>query len=140
MIRLLQIVKFDEQLKEQILELEEICISICEKLQAAFSLEFLKLNVELTVSLIRSRKGKNAEPSNILDDHYESFIEIGLVECQEYFPNAYIPIWKLKQDMFEKIGYITEYNAIELEEKLTRIINEMYEERIEVVKDGKIIE
>ncbi|WP_077213654.1 hypothetical protein [Bacillus dakarensis] len=137
---MLQVVKFDEQLKEQILGLEKSCISICEGLQAAFSLKFLKLHVELTVSLIRNKKGKQAGPNHIFDDHYESSIEVGFVENQEYYPNAYIPIWKLKQDMFDKIGYLTEYNAHELEQKLTCILEEMYEERIEVVKEGKTID
>lgn len=134
MILLLQVVEFNKQLMEHIIELENQCSSLCQKLQEKFFKDFQKVHVQLTVDVIRNLKGKKADQKNIFDENYESFIEIGLEEEEDYYPNTYIPIWKCKKEMFHQIGYLTKTDMVTIENKIIHILQEMLEDRKEDLK------
>lgn len=131
---MLQIVEFNEQLKDDIILLENECVNICHKLQAMYVDEFQKLGVKIMVECMRTVKGKVTNCKNVFDDHYESFVEIGIEEDDEYFPNAYIPIWRCKKEMFQEIGYLTKYEPSGMEKKIHYIIQEMLHERLEEIE------
>lgn len=126
---MLQIVDFNQRLLDYIKELENNCTSICEKLETIFVHDFQKLHMHITIDVIRSIKGKEADQEQIFDENYESYIEIGIEEEDEYFPNAYIPIWKCKKEIFQLIGYLTRADCSTIEIKIVSIIQEMLQER-----------
>lgn len=128
MISVLQIVDFNKQLLDHIKELENECTVICKKLESVFFRDFQELHVEIIMDVIRCVKGKKADQQNILDENYASYIEIGIEEEDEYFPNAYIPIWKCKREMFQLIGYLTKADSSAIESKIVSIIQEMLQE------------
>ncbi|MDP4108026.1 MAG: hypothetical protein Q8935_24185, partial [Bacillota bacterium] len=55
----------------------------------------------------------------------ESFIEVGIEHDEEYYPNAYIPIWKCKGEWFQKIGYLTRRNNEQLNSMISSLVKEM---------------
>jgi hypothetical protein len=131
---LLQVVEFTKQLKDQIIRLENECEKISMRLEEQYIGQFQDLGVQLMIECIRSVKGKSAQPSQAFENNYESFIEIGIEREDEYFPNAYIPIWRCKKELFQETGYLTKYNTIEIEKKITLIIKEMLQEKWDEVE------
>lgn len=127
-IFLLQIVHFDQQLNDKIVELEQHCSQIAEKIERQYQKEFEQIGVQLVVELARFVKGKYSKSYDVFAENYESIIEIGIENDEGYFPNAYIPIWKCKKEMFQMIGYLTKYQPEQIERKIVGIIEEMLEE------------
>lgn len=128
---MLQVVDFSEQLEKHIIELETKCEDICIGLQKRFGQDFEKLGVHFIIDFLRTKKGKPAKQSNLFEENYESFFDIGIEENEEYFPNAYIPIWKCKKEMFQLVGYLTKNQPEGIEKKLVKIIIEMFQEKME---------
>lgn len=114
---------------EHILNLEDACIKIANQLEETFHYKFQRIGVQISVECLRTVKGRDVEKGQVFHDYYESFIEIGVEEDHEYFPNAYIPIWKFKKDMFQEIGYLTRYDSKGIEKKVTCILQEMLQDR-----------
>lgn len=126
---LLQVVEFTKQLEDEIKRLENECEKISMWLEEQYRGQFQKLGGQLMIECIRGVKGKSAEPSWVFENNYESFIEIGIEREEEYFPNAYIPIWRCKKELFQETGYLTKYDTTEIEKKITLIIKEMLQEK-----------
>lgn len=126
---MLQIVHFDENLKNEVFHIENNCEKLCKMVEQQFEQRFFQIGMEVSVELLRTFKGKQADKGQIFFPGYESFIEIGLIKENEYFPNAYIPIWKCKNEMFYQIGYLTRFDIKNIEMKLNHILNEVYLER-----------
>lgn len=127
---LLQVIEFNKQLKSKIIELENESTIICKKLEQQYREEFQKLGTEITVECLRTLKGQLTEQINVFEEHYESFVEIGIEEDDEYFPNAHIPIWKCKKEMFQQIGYLTKNSSSALENKMNCMIQEILHEKL----------
>ncbi|EIJ78528.1 hypothetical protein PB1_13259 [Bacillus methanolicus PB1] len=89
-----QIFQLDDKLRTEIMEFEKSCEEICRSQQKKFEDLFNKKRKRLTVELIREKKGKIAAANDIFEENYESYIETGIEEDGEYFPDAYIPVWK----------------------------------------------
>ncbi|MDP4083583.1 MAG: hypothetical protein Q8934_03100 [Bacillota bacterium] len=123
-----QVIQLDQQLKERILNMETEFETICKKLEKANQKYFERYEYQIVIELIRVKSGKGAKSLDIFEDDYESFIEIGIEHEGEYYPNTYIPIWKCKTEWFQKIGYLTKQNNVDLENKLQLIIKEMLED------------
>jgi hypothetical protein len=70
-----------------------------------------------------------AQSSEIYHDCYQSFIEVGIEKDEEFYPNAYIPIWRCKKDFFQKIGYFTNFDIEGIRCKIMLIIEEMLQEK-----------
>ncbi|MDQ0155082.1 hypothetical protein [Robertmurraya andreesenii] len=128
---MLQVVELNEQLRDYILNLETASSVICSRLEERYRQEFEKFGVEISIEFLRTRKGKMAESNQIFEEHYESYIEIGIEEEQEYFPNAYIPIWRCRKEMFQNIGYLTKNDPTTIEKKINCLVEEMIHDRIE---------
>jgi len=128
---LLQVVELNEQLRDYILNLETASSVICSRLEERYRQEFEKFGVEISIEFLRTRKGKMGESNQIFEEHYESYIEIGIEEEQEYFPNAYIPIWRCRKEMFQNIGYLTKNDPTTIEKKINCLVEEMIHDRIE---------
>lgn len=128
---MLQVVDFNEQLEEHIMNLEQACAIIAIKLEEKFRSDFQKIGVDIVVDFIRTVRGQKAEKDDVFVEHYESFIEIGFEEEYEYFPNTYIPIWKIKKEMFQGIGYLTRDGLKDIEGKVECILTEMLQDRQE---------
>jgi hypothetical protein len=120
-----QIIQVDDEQKQKIILLEEECEAICRNLESKYQPEFKRHNQQLVIELIRKKKGKPTTAMDILEIDYESFIEVGIEQAEEYYPNAYIPIWKCKGEWFQKIGYLTRRTTGQLEEMVSSIVNEM---------------
>ncbi|WP_043933700.1 hypothetical protein [Bacillus sp. EB01] len=122
------IIHFDNKLKEEIKNLEagcvEVCISVCKEYQPHFK----EREQQLVLELMRTQKGNRKADKDCFEDEYESFIEIGIEQDEDYFPNGYIPIWKCKEEWFQKTGYLTDKNLNDLEEVLRAMVLEMLEE------------
>lgn len=123
-----QVVDFNEQLREEVIAIENFCEKLANKIEKQYRDHFLPLGSKLMIDLVRLKKGKMVCENELFSDDYESFIEIGIEKDEEYYPNVYIPIWKCKKDWFQLVGYKTKCNEYEMEEKLNRIIVEMIEE------------
>ncbi|GEM_PF-6367774 len=128
---MLQVVELNEQLRDYILNLETASSVICSRLEERYRQEFEKFGVEISIEFLRTRKGKMGESNQIFEEHYESYIEIGIEEEQEYFPNAYIPIWRCRKEMFQNIGYLTKNDPTTIEKKINCLVEEMIHDRIE---------
>lgn len=124
-----QIIKVDEELKNKIIDLEKKCELICRNLVQKYQPEFSQLNQQLVIELMRMINGKTVTNQNLLDINYESLIEIGVEQDDEYYPNTTIPIWKCKADWFQKIGYLTRRDSIQLEEMISSIVREMLDDK-----------
>jgi hypothetical protein len=123
-----QIIQLDDKLKKEIMEFEKTCEKICQRHKEKYEDLFNKKGKRLVVDLIREKKGKIASANEVFDENYESYIETGIVEEEEYFPDAYIPIWKCKTEWFQTVGYVNEDDPSEIEQKLEKMILEMLEE------------
>lgn len=131
---LLQVVEFNKQLKDDIMVLENECASVCKKLEAEYADDFQNLGVKVLLECVRTVKGKVTNQNDILEDFYESYVEIGIEKEEEYYPNAYIPIWRCKKEMFQDIGYLTKYDAARMEGKIRCILEEMLQEKLEEIE------
>jgi len=129
-----QIVNFNEQLKVEIENFEHSCQQMCAFLEEKYQQAFQVYNARLLIEFMRTLKGNLANPTDLDQDCYESFIEIGIEKDDEYFPNAYIPVWRCKKEYFQKIGYYTKYDIEGIERKITLIIEEMLQEKKEESK------
>lgn len=125
---MLQIVMFDEQLKRQINNLEKECEQICQRLERLYGQEFAKHGLRLTVECLRTIKGQLAYKEQLFEESYQSSIEIGIINNEEYYPNASIPLWKCKREMFQLVGYLTRANTRDIERKTIMILREMLQE------------
>ncbi|GIN60898.1 hypothetical protein J27TS8_08910 [Robertmurraya siralis] len=126
-----QVVNFDDQFKEKIVEFEKECEKVCAYFENKYQKKFQNYDLQLLIEFTRTIKGKMAKSSDIYDDDYQSFIEVGIEKDEEYYPNAYIPIWRCKMDLFQKIGYFTDYDIKGIKRKILLIIEEMLEEKVE---------
>lgn len=123
-----QIIQINDEVKKEILEIENACIHICRKLEQQYQPNFKKVNKHLVIELMRIKNGKGACDTEFLENNYESFIEIGIEYHGEYYPNEYIPIWKCKTEWFQKIGYLTRKTTTELERIMNLTVKEMLED------------
>ncbi|WP_053366841.1 hypothetical protein [Bacillus sp. FJAT-27245] len=123
-----QIIHFDEQLKKDILKLEDACVKLCDSLQERYQREFESQGQKLVLELIRSKKGKKQPEGECFEDDYESFIEIGIEQEDDYFPNGYIPLWKCKEEWFQKTGFLTEKDEAGIGAIVEEMVKEMLEE------------
>jgi hypothetical protein len=124
-----QIIQIDDEQKQRIIEIEKECEKICLELEEKFQSEFQKIDKQLVIELIRKKKGKLATALDILETDYESFIEVGIEHSEEYYPNAYIPIWKCKGEWFQKIGYLTRRTKEQLTNMISSLIKEMLDDK-----------
>ncbi|OCA91529.1 hypothetical protein A8F94_02800 [Bacillus sp. FJAT-27225] len=123
-----QIIHFDRQLKEDIENIESLCNTICMTVATEYQPLFFERGQHLILELVRKQKGNKQADKDYFNDDYESFIEIGIEQDDDYFPNGYIPIWKCKEEWFQKTGYLTSKNELELERILRAMVIEMLEE------------
>ncbi|WP_449622404.1 hypothetical protein [Robertmurraya sp. Marseille-Q9965] len=128
---MLQVIDFNNQLKDEILNLENECVEICKRLEEKYRDAFQNVDAHLMIECLRTKKCKIADQTHVFEPCYESFIEIGIEKDDEYYPNAYIPIWRCKSELFHEVGYMTKYNAIEIEMKVDHMILEMLQEKME---------
>ncbi|GLB61151.1 hypothetical protein [Cytobacillus sp. NCCP-133] len=124
-----QIVELHEETRKKISFLEEECQKLAEKLQNKYKQDFEPVYEQLVVDLIRTIKGKSAANEDVFTMDYESFLEVGIETEEDYFPNAYIPIWKCQQEMFQPVGYLTNLDLNSIEKKMNVMIEEMLAER-----------
>lgn len=124
-----QIIQVNDEQKQKIIELEKKCEAICLVLEQKYQPEFKRLDQQLVIELIRKKKGKLTTDLDILEIDYESFIEVGIEYNEEYFPNAYIPIWKCKGEWFQKIGYLTRRSTQQLEDIVSLLVKEMLSDK-----------
>ena len=124
-----QIIQVNDEQKQKIIELEKKCEAICLALEQKYQSEFKRLDQQLVIELIRMKKGKPTTDLDILEIDYESFIEVGIEHDEEYYPNAYIPIWKCKGEWFQKIGYLTRRSTLQLEDMVSSIVKEMLSDK-----------
>ncbi|QED48286.1 hypothetical protein [Cytobacillus dafuensis] len=122
------IVHLNDQIREEVANIEAECELLGNKLKQIFKEDFHRINEIVVIELIREKKGKPASKGDIFNSSYESYIELGVEKENVYFPNAYIPIWKCKQEMFHTVGYLITLNLQALEKKIKRIILEMWED------------
>lgn len=123
-----QIIHLDKQLEEKLILFEEKCEVICRKLEQNVQAEFEHHNHRIVIELVRLNKGKIVSDIDVFEDDYESFIELGLEQNEEYYPNGYIPLWKCKTEWFQKIGYMTNRSLDEIEKIILLIVNEILED------------
>ncbi|MBS4190885.1 hypothetical protein KHA94_11895 [Bacillus sp. FJAT-49705] len=123
-----QIVHLNDQIRNEVTSIEAECELLGNRLKQIYKDDFLRINELVVIELIREKKGKPASKVDIYNTCYESYIEIGVEKDNVYFPNAYIPIWKCKQEMFHTVGYLINLNIQALEKKMKRIILEMWED------------
>jgi signal recognition particle subunit SEC65 len=120
-----QIIQIDDEQKQKIYEIEKDCETICRKLEEEYQPQFREIDKQLVIELIRKKKGKLASAVDLLEIDYESFIEVGIEHNEEYYPNAYIPIWKCKGEWFQKIGYLTRRSNEQLNSMISSLVKEM---------------
>ncbi|WP_026583889.1 hypothetical protein [Bacillus sp. J33] len=131
-----QIVDLQDKTRDKIATIEEECEKLAKKLYNQYKQDFETVDEHLVVDLIRSIKGKSAANKDVFTVDYESFLEVGVETEDDYFPNAYIPIWKCKQEMFQPVGYLTKLDIDSIEQKMRDMIEEMLAERKEGEKNG----
>lgn len=120
----------NEQVRQEIMDIELECERLGQKLQTAYKEDFYDLKEDIVIELIRKVKGRPATREDIFNDNYESYLEVGVEKEDLYFPNAYIPVWKCKREMFHTIGLLMNENFVFLEKKLKKIITEMHEDHM----------
>ncbi|MDP4162540.1 MAG: hypothetical protein Q8898_05485 [Bacillota bacterium] len=124
-----QIIHFDDHLMDKIIHLERECENLSKRLKDQFSNKFGS-GQTLVIEMVRIRKCKIADYSELFEEDYESFIEIGIETEGDYFPNAHIPLWKCKFEWLQKIGYLTNRNGKEIESTLKELLNELIEDNV----------
>ncbi|MGG0716870.1 hypothetical protein ABE096_04620 [Robertmurraya massiliosenegalensis] len=129
-----QIVNFNEQLRDEIVNFELACEKMCASFEEKYQQAFQAYNARLLIEFMRTLKGSLANPTDVYQDCYESFIDIGIEKDEEYFPNAHIPVWRCKKEFFQKIGYFTKYDIEGIQQKIALIIEEMLQEKKEESK------
>ncbi|RBP87064.1 hypothetical protein DFO70_12265 [Cytobacillus firmus] len=126
-----QIVELNEQTRNQISVIEQKCEKLAEKLLNNYKTDFQTGGENLVVDLIRTIKGRGASENDVFKVDYESILELGIETEDDFFPNAYIPIWKCKQEMFHSVGYLTNLDIDSIEKKMMIMIEEMLADREE---------
>ncbi|MBX9972657.1 hypothetical protein [Cytobacillus firmus] len=126
-----QIVELNEQTRNQISDIEQKCEKLAEKLINNYKSVFQTGGENLVVDLIRTIKGRCASENDVFKVDYESILELGIETEDDFFPNAYIPIWKCKQEMFHSVGYLTNLDIDAIEKKMIIMIEEMLADREE---------
>lgn len=126
-----QIVQFDEHIRQEVAAIECKWEVIANEIFNIYHQKFITFNEDLIIEVIRIQKGKEAAQEDLFTPNYESFLEIGVENGDEYYPNAYIPIWKCKQEMFQKVGYLTRRTISDVGKMLHEMMKEMLEERAE---------
>lgn len=123
-----QIIQLDNELREKVMSVEMASEKTCRKLQADYQDEFKSLGKQIVIELIRIQNGNSAVDIDVFEDNYESFVEIGIEHENEYYPNGYIPIWKVKTEWFQKVGYLTDRIEKDIELIIRSIVTEMLED------------
>ncbi|USK37573.1 hypothetical protein LIS77_16765 [Cytobacillus firmus] len=126
-----QVVKLNEESRRQISGIEQKCEKLAEKLLNKYKTDFQTEEENLAVDLVRTIKGRHASENDVFENDYESILELGIETEDEFFPNAYIPIWKCKQEMFHSVGYLTNLDIDSIEKKMILMIEEMLADRVE---------
>lgn len=126
-----QVVKLNEESRRQISDIEQKCEKLAEKLLNKYKTDFQTEEENLAVDLVRTIKGRHASENDVFENDYESILELGIETEDEFFPNAYIPIWKCKQEMFHSVGYLTNLDIDSIEKKMMIMIEEMLADREE---------
>ncbi|WP_282141680.1 hypothetical protein [Cytobacillus oceanisediminis] len=126
-----QIVELNEQTRNQISDIEQKCEKLAEKLLNNYKTDFQTGGENLVVDLIRTIKGRGASENDVFKVDYESILELGIETEDDFYPNAYIPIWKCKQEMFHSVGYLTNLDIDSIEKKMMIMIEEMLADREE---------
>lgn len=126
-----QVVKLNEESRRQISDIEQKCEKLAEKLLNKYKTDFQTEEENLAVDLVRTIKGRHASENDVFENDYESILELGIETEDEFFPNAYIPIWKCKQEMFHSVGYLTNLDIDSIEKKMVLMIEEMLADRVE---------
>ncbi|AND41073.1 MULTISPECIES: hypothetical protein [Cytobacillus] len=126
-----QIVELNEQTRNQISDIEQKCEKLAEKLLNNYKTDFQTGGENLVVDLIRTIKGRSASENDVFKVDYESILELGIETEDDFYPNAYIPIWKCKQEMFHSVGYLTNLDIDSIEKKMMIMIEEMLADREE---------
>ncbi|KON87555.1 hypothetical protein AF332_12425 [Sporosarcina globispora] len=126
-----QTVELNEQTRNQISDIEQKCEKLAEKLFNKYKIDFQTEQEKLVVDLIRTVKGRDASENDVFKIDYESILEVGIETEDDFFPNAYIPIWKCKQEMFHSVGYLTNLDIDSIEKKMKIMIEEMLADREE---------
>ncbi|MCM3401688.1 MULTISPECIES: hypothetical protein [Cytobacillus] len=126
-----QIVELNEQTRNQISAIEQKCEKLAEKLLNNYKTDFQTGGENLVVDLIRTIKGRSASENDVFKVDYESILELGIETEEDFYPNAYIPIWKCKQEMFHSVGYLTNLDIDSIEKKMMIMIEEMLADREE---------
>ncbi|MDF2035417.1 hypothetical protein P2R12_00285 [Cytobacillus oceanisediminis] len=126
-----QIVELNEQTRNQISDIEQKCEKLAEYLLNNYKTDFQTGGGNLVVDLIRTIKGRRASEKDVFKADYESILELGIETEDDFFPNAYIPIWKCKQEMFHSVGYLTNLDIDSIEKKMMIMIEEMLADREE---------
>lgn len=126
-----QIIQLDDELKAHIHVLVAEGEKVCKKLTVEYQADFETLNQRLVIEVIRIQNGKSARTLDVFENNYECFIEVGIEEGDEYYPNGYIPIWKVRTEWFQKVGYLMDHNFDEIEAIITSIVEEMLDEGVD---------
>ncbi|WP_368297110.1 hypothetical protein [Cytobacillus firmus] len=126
-----QVVKLNEESRRQISDIEQKCEKLAEKLLNKYKTDFQTEEENLAVDLVRTIKGRHASENDVFENDYESILELGIETEDEFFPNAYIPIWKCKQEMFHSVGYLTNLDIDSIEKRMMLMIEEMLADRVE---------
>jgi hypothetical protein len=124
-------VELNEQTRNQISDIEQKCEKLAEKLLNNYKTDFQTGGENLVVDLIRTIKGRGASENDVFKVDYESILELGIETEDDFYPNAYIPIWKCKQEMFHSVGYLTNLDIDSIEKKMMIMIEEMLADREE---------
>lgn len=124
-----QIIQVDDNLKKKIIDLEIAVEALCQKLEQKFQPEFKNNGRYLVIELLRTKNGEVTTNEEILENYYESSVEIGIEHGEEYFPNTSIPVWKCKTEWFQKIGYLTNKNTMELQKMISSLVMEMLDDK-----------
>jgi len=132
-----QIIHFDDQLRERILEMERACENLCGTLQGKFQPYFDLRVQKLVLELIRSKKGKRLKAGEYFENDYESFIEIGMENENDYYPNGYIPLWKCKEEWFQKTGYLTDKSINDISDMIEAMVTEIIEDQEDAQSRGE---
>lgn len=117
-------------MKQEIIRIESECGHLGEKLKQSYQKDFHSLNEVIVIELIREKKGQCAKEEDMFTEDYESYLELGVEKDNGYFPNAYIPIWKCRRELFQIVGYLTSQSFQDIENKLHGIISEMLEDHV----------
>lgn len=123
-----QIIQFDNELRDKIKSFEMGSERISQELMRKYKADFEAFGQRIVIELIRIQNGQSAHNIDMFEDDYESFIEVGIENGTEYYPNGYIPIWKVKTEWFQKVGYLTDHDEAEIEFIVLSLVQEMLEE------------